>query len=67
MTKNQIQLGQVYLAKVSGRVVPVQIDAVSRYGGWAATNIITGRAVRIGTAGRLRSHVATPLRPEVQS
>jgi len=54
MKQNDVQIGQHYLAKVADRVVPVRIDRASPYGGWDATNVTTGRAVRIKTAGRLR-------------
>jgi hypothetical protein len=54
MRKAQVQIGGHYTAKVSERVTVVRIDSESRYGGWNATNVRTGRAVRIKTAARLR-------------
>lgn len=54
MKKREIQLGGVYTAKVSGRLVRVRIDSESVHGGWNATNLATGRAVRIRSAARLR-------------
>lgn len=54
MKQNDVHIGRHYLAKVGDRVVPVRIDRVSPHGGWDATNVTTGRAVRIKTAGRLR-------------
>jgi len=53
MKKNEVKIGQAYMAKVTGSVAPVRIDAESRHGGWDAKNLITGRKVRIKTAGRL--------------
>jgi hypothetical protein len=59
MRKNQIKVGEVYTAKVSGKYVPVRIISHSVHGGWIATNTKTGRAIHIKTAGRL-----SPYRPE---
>jgi hypothetical protein len=52
--KSQVKLGEIYYAKVSEKLARVRIDRVHPSGGWAATNISTGRKVRIRTAGRLR-------------
>jgi hypothetical protein len=60
MKKDQIKIGQVYAAKVTGKVVPVQIDAENPNGGWDATNIHTNRPVRIKSAQRLRNRVSVP-------
>ena len=60
MKKREIEIGGVYVAKVSGRLVTVHIDRESPYGGWDATNRATGRAVRIRTAGRLRRPAILP-------
>ncbi len=54
MKKAQIEIGKVYTAKVSGVVTRVRIDRLSVFGGWEATNMATGRQVRIKTAARLR-------------
>jgi len=54
MKKNEVVVGGRYLAKVSGRVVPVRITGESRYGGWEAVNAETNRAVRIKSPQRLR-------------
>ncbi len=53
MKKNEIKIGQAYMAKVTNSEVPVRIDAENPRGGWDAKNLITGRTVRIKTAGRL--------------
>lgn len=58
MRKNEIAIGSVYVAKVSGRLVSVRIDCESPYGGWDATNLSTERSVRIRTAARLRRRAA---------
>jgi len=57
MKKNEITIGGVYAAKVSGKVVPVKITGESPYGGWDAVNTQTKRAIRIRSAARLRRPV----------
>jgi len=60
MKKNEIKVGKVYAAKVTGKVVPVRIDRVNPKGGWDATNAQTKRPVRIKSVQRLRSQVDLP-------
>ena len=57
MKKNEVKIGGVYTAKVTNKVVEVRIDAENRHGGWDATNLATGKKVRIQSAQRLRSAV----------
>ena len=57
MKKSEIQIGGLYAAKVSGQVVDVRINSESRYGGWNARSLKTGRPIRIKTAARLRYEV----------
>ena len=57
MKKNEVKIGRVYTAKVTNKVVQVRIDAESRFGGWDATNLATGKKVRIQSAQRLRAAV----------
>jgi hypothetical protein len=57
MKKDQVQIGGTYVAKVSGQLAQVRIDAESRFGGWDATNVSTHRKVRIKSAQRLRREV----------
>ncbi len=54
MKKADVKVGGTYLAKVSGKVVPVRIDAENPRGGWDATNTATKENVRIKSAQRLR-------------
>jgi hypothetical protein len=54
MLKTDIQIGQQYIAKISGKLVPVQILSESQYGGWNARNTVSGREVRIRSAAKLR-------------
>ena len=60
MTKNEVKIGGVYAAKVTNKLVQVRIEAESRYGGWDATNLATGKKVRIKSAQRLRAEAQTP-------
>ena len=57
MKKSDVKIGGTYTAKVTNKVVQVRIDAESRYGGWDATNLSTGKKVRIQSAQRLRGEV----------
>ena len=57
MKKNEVKIGRVYTAKVTNKVVQVRIDAESRHGGWDATNLATGKKVRIKSPARLRGAV----------
>jgi len=54
MKKHEVEIGGVYVAKVSGRLVAVRIDHEAANRGWFATNLRTGRTIRILTAARLR-------------
>ena len=54
MKKNDITIGCVYAAKVSGKIVPVCITGASPHGGWDAVNTQTQRIIRIRSAARLR-------------
>ena len=57
MKTNNVKLGNIYTAKVTNRLVEVRIDAESRHGGWDATNLATGKRVRILSPQRLRAAV----------
>lgn len=57
MQKSDVKIGGTYVAKVTNRIVHVRIDAVSRYGGWDATNLATNKKVRIKSAQRLRGEL----------
>ncbi len=59
MKKKEIVIGEKYIAKVSGRAVVIRIAAESKYGGWEAVNLTTGRAIRIKTAARLTPYRGT--------
>ena len=57
MKKKDVQVGGIFMVKVSGQVQPVKLKAESPYGGWVGYNIRTGRDVRIRTAAKLRRRV----------
>ena len=57
MTKRDIKVGSTYTGKVSGRLAHIRIDGIAPSGGYYATNVATGRQIRLRTAGRLRSLV----------
>lgn len=61
MRKSDIVIGGYYTARVSGVIVPVRIESEHPSGGWWATNVKTGRRIRIKTAGRLRFRAAQRL------
>jgi hypothetical protein len=56
MLKKDIKVGSTYLAKISGKVVPVRIESEGTKG-WYAVNTITNRRVRILSAAKLRREV----------
>ena len=57
MKKDEVQIGRVYLAKVTNKVVSVRIDKENHLGGWNATNLETGKGIRIKSAQKLRGEV----------
>ena len=63
MKKNQVTIGNVYTAKVSGNLARVRITGESSQGGWWGVNLDTNRKVRIKTAGRLHRQIADPDAP----
>ena len=54
MKKKDVVIGKKCIVKVSNKLVAVRITGESHYGGWYAVNTVTGRSVRIKTAGRIR-------------
>lgn len=64
MKKAEVEVGGVYMAKVSGVLTLVRIDAETSGGGlrarrtwWRATNLKTKREITIRSAARLRARV----------
>ena len=60
MKKNEVQLGGVYKAKVSGNLVSVKITHENPSGGWQALNLKTNKIVKIKSAQRLRGVINRP-------
>ena len=60
MKKDEVQIGKVYSARVTDKIVPVRIDAENRHGGWDATNLATGKKIRIKSPQRLRGKATAP-------
>ena len=58
MKGKDVQVGECYVAKVSGKPAKVRITGESPHGGWDAVNTATNRPVRIRGAGRLRKEQA---------
>ena len=59
MKKKDVQVGKVYIAKVSNTLVPVRLmNENLRRGGWDAKNEATGRWIHVKTAARLRREVS---------
>ena len=54
MKKNEIEIGKTYMAKVTGKIVPIRIFRENPRGGWDAINTETKRTVRVKSAQRLR-------------
>jgi hypothetical protein len=55
MKKADVRIGGQYYATVTKTKVVVRIDAENANGGWDATNLSTGKKVRIKTAQRLQA------------
>lgn len=60
MKKSQVKVGKFYAAKVSDRMTTIRIDRENPRGGWDATNLRTGKTVRIKSAQRLRHETRGP-------
>ncbi len=54
MKQADVEIGDVYAVKVSGKIAPVVVDEEHPNGGWVGTNQETNRQVRIKTGRRLR-------------
>jgi hypothetical protein len=65
MKKEEIGVGQNYLAKVGTRYVEVTIDSTNGRGGWNATSVASGKPVRVKDVKHLKAApVATEAAPE---
>ena len=66
MKKDEVQIGKVYFARVTNKLVSVRIDRENRHGGWDATNLATNKKVRIKSAQRLRGAADGPRPAEAE-
>jgi len=57
MKKTEIECGERYVAKVTGKLTLLHIIRPLDAGGWLAVNCSTGRTIRVRSAARLRRHV----------
>jgi len=64
MKKKEVEIGQCYRVKISGKTTVVQITHLGNQKGWWAVNLRTGRDVRIKSAAKLRKHVGDRKRAE---
>ena len=69
MKQSDVHIGNQYTAKVTHKLVVVEILNENPHGGWDAKNLSTGKIVRIKSAQRLRgfskqSPVAAPVATE---
>ena len=60
MKKKEVEIGGVYVAKVSDKLAKVRIIGECVHGGWNAVNTETGRSIRIRSAQRLRYKTTAP-------
>ncbi len=52
--ENEVKTGKPYVARVNKKLVAVRIDSTHTDGGWNATNMRTGKRIRIKSARRLQ-------------
>jgi hypothetical protein len=67
MKKADVKIGGEYFATVTNKKVTVRIDAENRSGGWDATNLSTGKKVRIKTAGRFKGSARATETPATET
>jgi hypothetical protein len=60
MKQSDVHIGKHYTAKVTHKLVVVEILAENPQGGWDARNLATGKSVRIKSAQHLRGPAAAP-------
>jgi hypothetical protein len=54
MRREQVQLGQTYVAKINGHLQPVRVLRESIWGGWDCRDRVSGREIRVKTSAKLR-------------
>lgn len=68
MLKKQVKIGSHYAIRHNGetKLSVIRIDSESRFGGYNATRLKTGRAIRIKSAAKLRYEVIRNPNPGAQ-
>ena len=72
MKAREIEVGGVYLAKVSGKLTRVRVDAIHETSDWKGrsttrypcTNLITGRCIVVRSCQRFRARVWGSAHPD---
>ena len=67
MQENEVEIGAVYKIKVNDKTARVRIEQAHDKGGWAGTNLDTGRSVHIKSAKRLQERVEASEPPASES
>jgi len=67
MNSDDVKIGQTYMAIVSGRLVPVRIEAVHHAGGWRASNLASNRIIHIKSTRQLRGPAFGPTAPRTDN
>jgi len=57
MRKREVKVGEVYLAKLDGKLVPVRVEHAGIWGGWEVRNLETDSLLWILHGSRLRAAV----------
>jgi len=60
MKAKEIEVGSVYIAKVSGQITLVRVLRLHPIYGWEVRNLRSGRVTHFRTAGRFRAAVDVP-------
>lgn len=63
MKKADVQIGQTYLVKVAGNLVPVKITREHDNGGWEGKSEKTGKPIRVKSPQRLRRRLGGAAKP----
>lgn len=63
MKKADVKLGQIYLVKVAGNLVPVKITSEHDNGGWMGKSEKTGKPIRVKSPQRLRRRLGGAAKP----
>lgn len=54
MKAKDVEIGKVYIVKVSGKLQPVRLEQEAQLKGWVGKNLDTGRSIHVKSAAKLR-------------